>query len=422
MEEMVKSGDCRTTTLAQHIMQSFSPGEATPEQAHEAGKKFADEYLGGQYLFVLSTHCDKDHIHNHIIFCNVNSVTKKSFETEHNRHQNAWREMCKVSDKICREMGLSVIENKSRTGKSYVKYKNIPRRVSHRKRLMSEIDNAIFSCKNFDDFLEKMRANGTICTYNPEHEITLKFKPQGAKKNIRARGLGFDYDEKGIRRRIDDMQLFRTGESEKLHKSALIDTSTERMQKTPHLQRWADIRNMQTVSKQLNILTAKREITGEKGELAAENLAAVNREISEVSGLIYNLETWNKYKSVVDKWRGLDSNPLKKAAVVEFAETNKKAIQAWGKADYFLLNIDSDYKENGKFPPIGALKQRLKQLKSEKAVLYAEYKTVRDELLEVDKARKSVEEYLRRNQEPTTPAKTSPPRSAERDSDILRGI
>lgn len=90
--------------LGFHLIQSFEPNEVTPEQAHEIGKQLADELLNGKYKYVISTHNDKNHIHNHIIINSVNRETGKSFSTEHDRKANpAWRQIQQISDKLCVE-------------------------------------------------------------------------------------------------------------------------------------------------------------------------------------------------------------------------------------------------------------------------------------------------------------------------------
>lgn len=90
--------------LGYHLIQSFFPGETTPEMAHEIGKKLCEELLKGQYEYVISTHVDKEHIHNHIIINSVNAETGKSFSTELDRKSNpAWKQIRTISDRLCKE-------------------------------------------------------------------------------------------------------------------------------------------------------------------------------------------------------------------------------------------------------------------------------------------------------------------------------
>ena len=98
--------------IARHVIQSFEIGEVTPEFAHEIGKQFADEILGGKYEYVLTTHIDKDHVHNHLIFNAVDFVNYHAYKS----YKRIYYDMREVSDRLCKENGLSVIPASSRTG------------------------------------------------------------------------------------------------------------------------------------------------------------------------------------------------------------------------------------------------------------------------------------------------------------------
>ena len=91
--------------IARHVIQSFEIGEVTPELAHEIGKQFADEILGGKYEYVLTTHIDKDHVHNHLIFNAVDFVDYHAYKS----YKRIYYDMREVSDRLCKENGLSVI-------------------------------------------------------------------------------------------------------------------------------------------------------------------------------------------------------------------------------------------------------------------------------------------------------------------------
>ena len=92
--------------LAHHLIQSFAPGEATPEQAHEIGKQLADEVLQGKYSYVLTTHIDKGHVHNHLIFCAVDMVNHRKY----NSNRQSYAYIRRTSDRLCRENGLFVVQ------------------------------------------------------------------------------------------------------------------------------------------------------------------------------------------------------------------------------------------------------------------------------------------------------------------------
>ena len=137
------------TNLGRHLIQAFEPGETTPEQAHEIGMQLAKEILGGKYEFVLTTHIDKGHIHNHLIF---NAV---SFADYHHYHSNkrSYHYIRRVSDRLCKEHGLSVIIPGQDRGKSYAEYTAEKTGTSYKAKLKAAIDKLIPISSNFEDLI-----------------------------------------------------------------------------------------------------------------------------------------------------------------------------------------------------------------------------------------------------------------------------
>lgn len=105
------SGTGKGSILCQHMIQSFKPGEVTPETAMQIGQELCEKLLHDQYQYMIATHIDKDHIHNHILINNTNFTNGKSFEYLENRYGKVWKRLREVSDEICRKHLLSVIVN-----------------------------------------------------------------------------------------------------------------------------------------------------------------------------------------------------------------------------------------------------------------------------------------------------------------------
>ena len=160
-----------TPHLARHLIQSFSPGETTPEQAHEIGKRLADEVLSGRFEYVLTTHIDKGHIHNHIIFNDVSFVDYK-----HSHVNRRWNNQTRsISDNLCREYGLSVIPPNENKGKSYVEYSAARKGTSWKAQLKADIDKAISRSTDFEDFLLRME----IADYEIKRGKYISFRYKG---------------------------------------------------------------------------------------------------------------------------------------------------------------------------------------------------------------------------------------------------
>ena len=135
--------------IARHVIQSFEIGEVTPELAHEIGKQFADEILGGKYEYVLTTHIDKDHVHNHLIFNAVDFVDYHAYKS----YKRIYYDMREVSDRLCKENGLSVIPPSQNKGMGYKEYTEAKRGTSWKQKLKQTIDRLVITAKDYDDFL-----------------------------------------------------------------------------------------------------------------------------------------------------------------------------------------------------------------------------------------------------------------------------
>lgn len=183
--------------LAHHLIQSFKPGEVTPEEAHQIGMEWAQSVLGGKYEFVLTTHIDKDHVHNHLIFNATSFVHKKKY----NDCRKSLRFRMNESDRICAAHGLSVITQKSGIrGKEKYEYEQNRRGTSWKQKLITMIDEAAAHAADWDEFITIMELNGCDCERNPNG--MLKFKLLGQERFIRIARLGEKYTEEMIRNRI----------------------------------------------------------------------------------------------------------------------------------------------------------------------------------------------------------------------------
>lgn len=144
-------------TLGRHLIQSFSPNETTPEQAHEIEKKLAKQHLKGEYAYVMTTHVDRNHIHNHFVWCAINLKTHNRYHS----NKRSYHEIQDLSDSLCRENGFSVIEVKSgKRGKSRFEYDMAKQGGSYKEKLRIAIDNAVLKANSFEEFLQLLASQG----------------------------------------------------------------------------------------------------------------------------------------------------------------------------------------------------------------------------------------------------------------------
>lgn len=394
-DEVRKQGTGMTTTLAKHLIQSFLPDEVTPEQAHEIGLKLCEKLLGNSYQYVLATHIDKGHIHNHIIFNEVDFINYRSFEYQENRGGKIFEKIQKISDKLCTEYGLNVIKNPELgKGKSHYEWEMDKLGKSWKTQLRNEIDQTIMESDNFDDFLTKLRAKDIEVVYRPENTVKIKFRLPEQERFARGKTLGWYYDAPQIERRIEQCYLLRTGQKLTHKKSKLIDTSQDKFRQSKGLERWAEIKNMQEVSKLLNILTeynlnSREELEnrsieryGNRVEIVGK-LNNLQRKIDSIGDTIKVLRTYLKYKPLDDEYKRVTFKR-------KFAKDNEKELRRYDSAKQELLKRFPDRK----LPRIETLYDEQASLINQRNSLNQEYKKIVAELEQLDYARQTICEYL----------------------------
>lgn len=191
-----KQGTGRGDRIAYHLMQSFSPGDdISPEKALELGKEFAQKITGGKYEFVIATHIDKDHIHNHIIFNSVDYVNHRKY---HSDTKDKYR-IRDINDEICRTNNLSVLPKYD--GKRKNRYENIHKKEkdSWRNKLRQAVDRAIQQSETFEDFLFALEMEG----YEKSNRVKyISFRAPGQERFTKLKSIGAEYTEEAIKERI----------------------------------------------------------------------------------------------------------------------------------------------------------------------------------------------------------------------------
>ena len=245
LDQAFKKGN----NLAHHLIQAFEPGETTPEQAHEIGRQLADEVLQGKYPYVLTTHIDKGHLHNHIIFCAVDMVQQRKYIS--NRRSYAY--IRRTSDRLCKENGLSVVKPGKDKGKSYAEWDSQRKGKSWKAKLKIAIDAAIPQAKDFDDFLRLMQAQG----YEIKQGKFVSFRAPGQERFTRCKTLGEDYTEEAITRRIKGLAVDR-GPKRNATKEITLRIDLEnsiKAQQSAGYAKWAKVHNLKQAARTLNFLT-----------------------------------------------------------------------------------------------------------------------------------------------------------------------
>ena len=176
----------------------------------QIGEELCDRFLQGNYQYVLAVHTDKSHTHCHIIFNNTNLYNGLSFTYEHNQgkvNERSWAQLRAISDELCKEHGISVIEPKAK-GVSHFERDMQLQGKSWKDKLRAKIAEVAFYSKDFADFLRNCSASGIEYVYKPQNKVKLKFRlsGEGQQKFTRADTLGADYTPERIAEQIAEIQ------------------------------------------------------------------------------------------------------------------------------------------------------------------------------------------------------------------------
>ena len=294
------------SNLAFHLIQSFAPGEVDYEKAHEIGKQLADAVTKGQHEYVVTTHIDKGHIHNHVIFCAVNFVDHHKY----NSNKRSYYGIRNMSDKLCRENGLSVVvPGKGSKGKSYAEYQAEKTGTSWKGKLKTTVDALIPQVSSFEELLTRLQAAG----YEIKPGKYVSCRAPGQERFTRLKTLGADYTEEAVRERIAGRRTKAAkAPREQRGVSLLIDIENSiKAAQSKGYEQWAKIHNLKQAAKTMNFLTEHKieqyadlvsrieEMAAESGQ-AADALKNAEKRLAEMAVLIKNVSTYQKTKPVYD--------------------------------------------------------------------------------------------------------------------------
>ncbi len=342
--------------IAYRIIQSFKPGEITPEEANKLGYELAMKFTKGKHQFIVSTHVDKAHIHNHVEFNSTNVECDGKF----NNYKNSSLALRRLNDQICREHGYSVIENPKAKGQQYQEKAAAKRGRSFKERLRQTIDRVLPDSGDFEEFLSRMRAEGYEIKRRGK---SLEFRAPGQEKFTRSFRLGEDYTEAALRERTGKAHT-RTGIKSKRPAAAknvnlLVDIQAKMQAgKGKGYERWAKVDSLSVRIRQL------------------EGRMARNAELkTHIINYSKTREVYKEYKKSRHKkeYRAAHADELAKH------EAAKAAFDALA----------------GKpIPKVAQLSEEYAALLAEKKACYEEYKAARKEMVDYQTAKHNVDIIL----------------------------
>ena len=382
------------SNLAHHLIQSFEPGEVDYQTAHEIGRQLADAVTKGQHEYVLTTHIDKGHIHNHVIFCAVNFVDHHKY----NSNKRSYYGIRNMSDKLCREHGLSVVvPNRGSKGKSYAEYQAEKTGTSWKGKLKTALDALIPQVSSFEELLQRLQAAG----YEIKPGKYVSCRAPGQERFTRLKTLGADYTEEAIRERIAGRRAKAAkAPREQRGVSLLIDIENSiKAAQSKGYEQWAKIHNLKQAAKTMNFLTEHKieqyadlvsrieEMAAESGQ-AADALKDAEKRLADMAVLIKNVSTYQKTKPVYDAYRKARNREKYRAGqeqAIILHEAAARSLKAAGIA---------------KLPNLAALQSEYEALQAQKEALYADYGKLKKKVREYDIIKQNIDSILQADRQP----------------------
>ncbi len=387
----------QSKNIARHLIQSFMPGEVSPELAHTIGKELCDKHLQGKYEYVITTHVDKGHIHNHIIFSNVSHLDGKAYIS----NKRSYHQIRNISDSLCREHRLSIASESSTSqarnkikGSSYKEYQERKKGNSYKAKLQYAIDLAIKKAIDWDDFLRLLQLQG----YEIKYGKHISFRAVGQERFTRAKTIGYDYTEEKIKERITDSQKnkgHRTYTSKSPSNRIVDISSNEIASRSEGFARWLKLQNLKAMSKSWNDITKNNltdldsfnsyieQIHDKLGRLQSE-LKVLENDIDTKKTVLKNIQNLNKYNAIY-------KNYLSAKDIDKFFRKHESEIIIYEAAQTYL---SSQYKKSSP-PTEDALTKDIKLLTRKSTTLYQSHKEHKKTVKEVNQLRQNLDDYLR---------------------------
>ena len=380
--------------LAFHLIQSFEPGEVDYETAHKIGKQLADAVTKGQHEYVLTTHIDKGHVHNHVIFCAANFVDHRKY----NSNKRSYYGIRNMSDKLCRENGLSVVvPGKGSKGKSYAEYQAEKTGTSWKGKLKTAIDALIPQVSSFEELLQRLQAAG----YEIKPGKYISCRAPGQERFTRLKTLGADYTEDALKERIEGKRT-RAAKAPRADRgvSLLIDIQNSiKAAQSRGYEQWAKIHNLKQAAKTMNFLTEHKieqydDLTAKIAEIqteseqAADALKNVEKRLADMAVLMKNVSTYQKTKPVYDAYRKAKNKEKYRAGqeqAIILHEAAARSLKAAGVS---------------KLPNLAALKAEYEKLQTQKEALYADYGKLKKQVKEYDVIKQNIDSILQAEKQP----------------------
>ncbi len=394
---------------AYHLIQSFLPGEVSYKEAHQIGVELADRLLEGKYSYIVSTHIDKGHVHNHIIFCAADNVNHEKYHDCKKSYYN----IRNMSDDLCREHELSVITPGEKRGKTYKEWQAGKNGSAWKEQLKADIDEAIKNATTYEDCIELIRAKGYEVKgedFGEKAHKFISFRPLDRERFVRgsAKSLGAEYTKEQIRERIEEKVLAKDKKRvpfparkkplvKDYSRKNLIDTTEDKFAQSPGLKHWADIQN-------LKIAAASYSQTGSITELEKQIAAKSTLAKTARDSLV---ETEHQLKDLGQVLKYAEQYKANHIYHVRYQKSKDKDAYFRRHESELILhdgaeNMLKRFGINPKNIDVEKLRSDYNALYSKKQALQKTYKSAEKETADLNRKLDNLNQYLNHNLEQPT--------------------
>ena len=394
---------------AYHLIQSFLPGEVSYKEAHQIGVELADKLLEGKYSYVVTTHIDKGHVHNHIIFCAADNVNHEKYHDCKKTYYN----IRSLSDDLCREHELSIITPGEKRGKTYKEWQAGKNGSAWKEQLKADIDEAIKSAATYEDCIELIRAKGYEVKgedFGEKAHKFISFRPLDRERFVRgsAKSLGAEYTKERIKERIEEKALVKDKKRvpfpvrkkpvvKDYSKKNIIDTTEDKFTQSPGLKHWADIQNLKIAAASYrqagSIAELEKQISAKSAlaKTARESLVETERQLKDLGQVLKYAEQYKanhiyhvRYKKSKDK----DAYLRRHETELILHDGAENMLKRFG---IDLKTLDAE-----------KLRSDYNALYAKKQALQKTYKSAEKETADLNRKLDNLNQYLDRNPEQQT--------------------
>ena len=356
-----KNGMDKGDNLAFHLIQSFKPGEVNAENAH----RLADEVLKGKYEYVISTHVDKNHIHNHIIFNAASFVDYHKYVS----NKRSYHKLCRISNRICHENGLATSMPTGEKGKGYKENMEYHRGTSWKAKLRVAVDKAIWTSINYEEFLQKMQLAG----YEVRQGKHLSFRAAEQKNFTYMKSLGSYYSEENVRIRLSKNRN-KVKAPRHLSREARLYVNISTYVTTGNregFERWAKLSNLKEAARTFNYLSENNLLNYEDFK---QHVFDIENSIKATDQRIEEINTELGTKKLIQKH--CDSYRLCRKVIEDCKSVkNPKAYRTRHQAEYQLHDsLKKELQDLGvtRIPSSEKIQKQIENLESEQSAAVRE--------------------------------------------------